>query len=714
MDPDDLGSTGRHGPDPVDADTRRSLIRRPTSLTRPRAGNEESTLSESRITVHRLRDLDAVGRWVAAAVLLLLALPFVVSLVRLDLMNWTISGDDALLGLRSLDVFSGDAPLIGQPSTSETAGGGIRTYHPGPIEMYLFAPLVVVLGGWGMAVGGAVVNLLAVLTVAWVVLRRSGPGLALVAVAVLALIVRSVGLNFLADPVSSNMWGLPIVAVAVCCWAVADGDHRLLALTAVWASWAAQQHLAAVVPVVALVGSALVALAAGRLIGRIHQRPAPSGALRWLALAAALALVLWSPVIAQQLTGDPGNLTAVIDFAGAEGRTTLGFPKALHITVRAFWPVPVVLNHDLVGNDLITDPGSLATAATLMIVVIAATIALLPAAHRQARLLLATGLVLLPAGLANTSNIPGNTAEVLRLNSYRWIWPCSTLLIVGLVWAAGGLVGPAVAARARRRFGRERSLRFRSLASPSVAVAVTAAVVVSGIIVTGSDDRPVEPHISSLARQALAAVRGDMGDAGTVLLIAGGPAAELAIVPSIAFALERSGTSVAVPRRVGGYFGRERVVDGEDYDVAYVVSGLGRGSGRPVVPGRVVADLVVDGRMRATIDELSPSLARSVPVINARGEGMISRRDGIKGVSLRLAVRAMPDDPTAALLNPDLLEMIAVDGVDGVDVDASALDRHRRLLAEGRNVWSDRRLLVLRLEQGEVDTLLATYTEGER
>ena len=68
--------------------------------------------------MHRLRDLSRRQALVAAALVLLVLAPFVVSLLRARSVHWIPSGDDALIGLRSWDVFSSHRPLIGQGSTT--------------------------------------------------------------------------------------------------------------------------------------------------------------------------------------------------------------------------------------------------------------------------------------------------------------------------------------------------------------------------------------------------------------------------------------------------------------------------------------------------------------------------------------------------------------------------------------------------------------------
>ena len=204
--------------------------------------------------MHRLRDLSRRQALAGVAMVLLVAAPFVASIVRARSVHWLPSGDDALIGLRSWDVFSSHRPLIGQGSTTHLYGHDGGTSHPGPIQFYVLAVPVRVLGpAAGMILTSAAVNLAAVLVASWVVFRRAGGAVAAWAVVLLSLVLWSEGTAILTDPISSNAGGIPLLALATLAWAVVDGDIRLLPLGAVVGSWVAQQHLAIVVPSAALV-----------------------------------------------------------------------------------------------------------------------------------------------------------------------------------------------------------------------------------------------------------------------------------------------------------------------------------------------------------------------------------------------------------------------------------------------------------------------------
>jgi hypothetical protein len=224
-----------------------------------------------RIPPWRLRDLQGRDRRLAISMFILLLVPFGVALLHAHRDGWLPSGDEANIATRAFDVFSRHPPLTGLPSTSSLYGDKISTNHPGPIEFYLLAvPLRV----FGMAAGplltAAGINAACVLIAAWVFFRRLGLTAMLWAGVLLLAVMWSGGTAVLTDTLSSNMTMYSLLCVAVLTWALIDGDLRLLPLAALFAGYAAQQHLAAGFIVLALVSVAIVALAV-QIVMRIRR-----------------------------------------------------------------------------------------------------------------------------------------------------------------------------------------------------------------------------------------------------------------------------------------------------------------------------------------------------------------------------------------------------------------------------------------------------------
>ena len=83
----------------------------------------------------------------------------------------------------------------------------------------------------------------------------------------------------------------------------------------------------------------------------------------WVAGAGALGAVLWAPVAIDQLTGDPGNLTAVVRFAQDSDRATLGTRSGVKQVLRVAGLPPWMVRNDLTGFQ-VAAPGSGVRAAS--------------------------------------------------------------------------------------------------------------------------------------------------------------------------------------------------------------------------------------------------------------------------------------------------------------------------------------------------------------
>src|SRR5688500_2542224 len=179
----------------------------PSATRAPEPTSEERAAVGPDRAVHRLRDLDRRGRWVAVAFAIALALAPAVAFLRY-LPDWVPAGDPAYMGLRALDVGGGRTPLVGQPSTSAEYVDGAMVHHLGPTHFYLMAPFVRLLG---VAVGMLLVSVLltggAVLVAAWGVFRQLGPRGGAVAAVVLTGITFTTGASSLVNPVSSSISG---------------------------------------------------------------------------------------------------------------------------------------------------------------------------------------------------------------------------------------------------------------------------------------------------------------------------------------------------------------------------------------------------------------------------------------------------------------------------------------------------------------------------
>ncbi|MFN8017647.1 MAG: hypothetical protein U0P45_05950 [Acidimicrobiales bacterium] len=669
--------------------------------------------------MHRLRDLNRRQAVVAAVLVLLLVAHVGVSVARARHVHWVPSGDDALIGLRAHDALGSHRPLVGQPSTSHLYGPKQGTSHPGPIEFYWLAGPIRLLGpSAGMILGAAAFNLAAILIAAWVVLRRAGPGVALWASVLLGLLLWSEGTALLSDPISSNAGGIPLLALAVLAWAVADGDLRLLPLGAVVGSWVAQQHLAIVVPAAALVAFAAVAATvhtslrwrARRLlrrtdadddaaVGDLAALPDADGAPEevepgpidasptarswpWVVGALATCLVLWSPVLWQQATGHPGNITAVVEYAQQSTAKHLGWGSALRQSVRALGFPPLLLRQDLGGRDFYGGPLSAleVAVAVLSFLAVVAVAVLAWRRRRSLALLGVTALVLALGGTYNGSTIP-DSIEAFRVNFYRW-----TFVVAWLAWIAFGWAGALVVERALAR--RDRTVPVGLLRwAPALAIVALLVPTVATAATSGKDDQRRDQSGFTTMDAMGQAAREAADGKGRVTLVLRGKSAVLASGPALAMALESAGHPVTAAGVEGRFWGDQRVLDpGEDPGDLIVELVTGRGS-VPDGPGRTIARVDMNERLRSTINPLEAQ-ARATPkvVLSPRAEEILARHfqpaqhDYVRGL-----MAAVARDPAPVLSDEVLLQMVAEGYFEQPAFDQDQVAQLRALLP-GRTV----------------------------
>lgn len=646
--------------------------------------------------MHRLRDLDRRQRTVAAVLVTLMLVPFGASIGRVVHVAWLPMGDNALIGLRALDVWSRHLPLVGQPSTSHLYGPRTGTAHPGPIEFYWLAVPMRILGPTvGMITGAALVNVASVLVAAWVVLRRAGPAVAAWSLVGLAGVLWSEGTAVLSDPISSNVGGIPLLALACLVWAVADGDVRLLPLAVLFGSWVAQQHLAIVVP-----AASLVAVAAGGvvfiLVAVLRRRGAGRRALEghgadvdrlwpWLVAAAAIAVLAWLPVAWQQLTGDPGNLTAIVDYARSSERPPLGWDAGWRTAAHAVGLPPLLSRSDLSGFSLVLPPvGPLErVVAGLTYLGLLVTAVLAWRRQRPLALLAATTLVLAFAGVYNTSTIPASI-EASRINFYRWTFVVAWLAWTVLGWwvlIAAGWLG----ARGRRPIG---ATVARVALVANAAILVIAAV--ASVATAGADDvrrdQPAFRAVRHIADAAVAEARGHQ----RVTLVLRGSAAPFTAGSAVTLQLEAAGHSVVLPGVLARTYGQQRVLDPGDDPGQLILELISARGALPDGPGRAIARREINARFTRIVEPLVDQARRSPVRLGPRAEELLRQRwpDPRMRRNAREQLARISTDPYSVLVDPVLFDIVDDGYFASPGFDPAVLAAAARAGPPG-TVWGD-------------------------
>ncbi|MEQ1702375.1 MAG: hypothetical protein ABMA25_19875, partial [Ilumatobacteraceae bacterium] len=239
-------------------------------------------------------------RWVLGA-WCVVVLPIITATVNAIRRGWLPIGDNAFATIRANDVLTSHHPWLGTWS-SASVDAGTMINHPGPLLYDSLAPTVKLFGNQaGVAIGVALVNILAVTTITVFSFRRGGRRTALATLVAVAAIVYTMGSELLFDPWNPHILMLVCLAMLVTAWGIALGDRWAWPVYIALASYSLQVHLgyAYFIP-----GVLVMALATGWLIARTCP-----GGPRWLpsrrtlVMSVGTGVVLWLQPLWEQLTG---------------------------------------------------------------------------------------------------------------------------------------------------------------------------------------------------------------------------------------------------------------------------------------------------------------------------------------------------------------------------------------------------------------------------
>jgi hypothetical protein len=388
------------------------------------------------------------------------AAPIVTATARALADGWKPAGDQAIIATRAFDVLTSRTPLIGQYSDST-----VVTHHTvrslGPMLYWLLALPAHFAAPGAMTLTIGLVNTIASVGVVALARRRGGLPLMFASAIALVLMCRSLAPEVLHDVWNPSAGLLPFTSLVFLCWSVACGEHRLLPITALVASFVIQLQLTYLLPSLGLLMIALAGLIASRITSRGAARElaaqggdAPSdespggeerdsgaarrGRVRWWALAAVLVLIAcWTPPVIEQLTESPGNFTAVVRTATANTHK-LGASVGWHAVVRAiglppWWltnpPSPWQRKFEVRGGS-----SSLATVSSLVILAALLAVAVLGLFRRRpAEWSGALIALVLCAGLAANAGSTPDTHLLAATLGYTLWWGSPAGMFVWLI-----------------------------------------------------------------------------------------------------------------------------------------------------------------------------------------------------------------------------------------------------------------------------------------
>ena len=601
---------------------------------------------------------------------LITALPLLAGLVVHERDGWYPESDDATIVLLAHDTFSASPPLVGMVSTAGEHLAEPELHHPGPLELYALAPLTS--SPLGPALGSALtVMLLALLSSAALcrgLLALGGQALAAAGLVAVGLVIWSMGGDAPLSVWNPYVVVLPFACFVICAAGASAGHRRLLPIVVVTGSFVAQTHLS-YVGLVALIG-------AWTLVVTVSAAIHGSDGWRYHLWAAAAGVVLWTPPVVQQLTGDPGNLGQIWHSLIGGGASSVGlaglgeFARVLGRPVAGWGP-----RSDLITVLPATQISDLVFGLVPVILVLALGVRSAMLDRRRELAVVATVAVACTAGALTALRLPlsdGVSYEYYAL----WMRPLSVSAWLLLTWTAFRLL-PA----------RLRRLPFVESGWVPVAVATCTVVVVATVAAlprpgTWSPWAHYRRAAGALAPEVAAAVR----DEATYVIHFRGATPYLSTGSAVALAVTHEGGVALVdpgpPTEVFPW-GEARRYTGQPVDAALWVVG-----GAPTVarPEEIPADAVMIARVElftsSERDRLNAEVERARAVTSggvALGPRTAERHGQAEQVAVALAdpLTAFDDGSLADLASRGL---VRVEGLSADDL--FTLQRLRDLIVE--------------------------------
>ncbi len=560
--------------------------------------------------------------WVAT---LVVAAPLIVGIVSWIGRDWLPVQDLAVLDLRVRDVGTSQTPLLGPYSRYTWS-------HPGPVLFWLLAVPSLLAGhaAWGTLVGGMALQLWAVGWIARTSWRAGRLPLLLTMLAVVALSYGATGSWLVLEPWNPHIAFPWFVLFVLLAWRLSLGETRHLPGIVFVSTFLVQTHVG-YAPLVAAGGLYVVGA------GLVDRRARPWSVARrsWIA-SAVIGVVLWLPVLVEQVTGDPGNLTLLWRFFTGHtgsGRHTAGLATGAGLFGAQFTLLPPWLG----GTDPVNEfDGTVAPVAARWVLVPLALLVVgwwasrrsgRRADHRWVELVAVVSAV----GVLALSRITDELTPYL----FYWRIPLAVLCVASSAWAVGGWLSGRLHDPLRHR--------VKLAAGGVVGVLAVGATVPLLVQVATHGDTVFE--FEGQARQLLDQLE------------AAAPMTEPTIVRfdgttlgglhgAIVDAYDRAGAPVRIDPELAFQFGDERAADPATVDTVWVV----------VEDGRLVSDFTA--RPGAEV------LARQEPLGPVKEAEIVELQRTI-AEQLRAAGRG---DLERALDSP--LVAFTLDGIPGVDTAA--------------------------------------------
>jgi hypothetical protein len=271
------------------------------------------------------------GSLARAALVGVVALPIVVAVVRALHRHWFPIGDNALLYIRTVDVFTDHHPFLGS-WTSASLSLGINLNNPGPTYDLLMAPFAQFLSpGPGAAIGVGSINIAAIIGISMASRRMGGWALQRWMLLAAAALAWSMGSEMLIDIWQAHALLLPFLLFMVLMIGCTAGLGRFLPAAAGVGTLLIQTHISYTYILAFLIGTSLLTL--WWMNRTIEWRRLPELLRsRISVITIAVLAVLWAHPLYEQFFGEgQGNLSRLVTNSSG-GSLTLGPTDATRIT----------------------------------------------------------------------------------------------------------------------------------------------------------------------------------------------------------------------------------------------------------------------------------------------------------------------------------------------------------------------------------------------
>ena len=491
-------------------------------------------------------------RWAVPGAIAIAAVPFVVSAISMAAKvgaGYHPIADQAWIELQIRDI-GHHAVLLGPYSR-------FGWFHPGPLLYYLLWLPYRVTGSTGtsLVVAALTLNVLTLVAVALVARRRGGLALTVLTLLFTGLLAAAQGAQFQRDVWNPDITVLPFVLVVLLAWSISCGDVWALPAGIAVGSFLVQTHVGYGLVTVAL----LLAGVVGAGITEWRRRdPRGAGERRrawaWpFVVTACVVVVLWSPVVVQQLVDSPGNLGELYHFFRDHNREH-SYGDAWHVVASQLSAWPDWLHGKAARNiysGAVDVTGATPIPVSLLVLVAAAALTWRRAkdAFRLDVLLLVTTI----AAVISVSRIVGDIFPYL----VTWTWALGMLTWLAITWSL--VRAWQTRASSDPRIGRA-ALAF-------AAVGLVAVCIVNAIDASraGNPDARGSRAVAALTREVRAALpsRPRSHDAGVVEIRAASTPGSAWIGAGIADALEHEGIGTRVASDLRFAYGPDRVLGDE-------------------------------------------------------------------------------------------------------------------------------------------------------